>query len=1052
VSRSAMKVNGSGRRAPIAGLVALALALCITSAGVAAPGPTPAPEPGRFTPVVVPLGISNQPTTVVVQLAADPVTVVDADAVTPLTDGQRQQLRSQLKSQQAPVAQQVASLGGQVLASYQSSYNGLKVRIRADQARALSSVPGVIAVHPLQVMTPSNVHGVPLVGAPQVWDGLAGLHGEGIKIGVIDTGVDFTHADFGGPGTTAAYQTALAQDTADPMLTTACMTPALAPCFGPAAPKVKGGVDLVGDAYNADPTSPSYNPVPQPDANPLDCGGHGSHVAGTAAGFGVTSAGRTYTGLYNASTVSGNAWNVGPGVAPKADLYAIRIFGCHGSTDATIDGIEWAVTHGMDVINLSVGSPFGSADDPAAQAATNAARSGVIVVASTGNAGSSPYVTTSPGSGTGAISVAANDPTQANPGANVALSTGATLQAIDANGATFSDGTTLPVKVLFSSPGVISTGCDPAAYAGVAGKLVVTRRQVGGCARVARAIFGQQAGAAAVVMVNNTDAFPPFDGQITANPDTGAPYLVTIPFLGVPVSAGAALIAADRKSATLTKTTLANPGFLSLASFSSFGPRSGDSWLKPDVTGPGVGIASVGMGTGNASALMSGTSMAAPNTAGVAALVRQAHPSWRRVRYWKAAVVNTGDPSMVGGYVTAGSGTGLVQALPAVQTQVVALGDKDAPALNFGFAELDRDLSQRDTVTLRNFGDAPATFNVATQLDAGSPHSLVLRDTQVTVRGHDSRDVRVELDVPAATAGAASDPTGSFHDVSGLVTFTPVGGSNNGVTLRVPYYLVAQAVSNVSTQVDASKLLQKGSAPATITNRRGAIAGNADWYSWGLADKRDHGLGSDDLRAAGVQSLYPAGLPLLVFAITTTKRWSNAAQNEFDVVVDVNNDGNPDYDVVAGDLGSLTTGTANGIDAVAVFNLATGSGSLNYLADAPTDSNTMTLPVDFSQLCDAGSPCLSAANPRFTYTVQSFGLTDNTSDTIDATAQFNAFAPSISTGMFDTVAPNASATEAVTIDPVEWALTPSRGLMIVTHDNPSGRDEAQLIPVGRSEH
>jgi len=1043
VSRSAMKLNLSGL------LVVLATALCVTSAGVAAPTPTPVPDPGSFTPGVMPLGMSNQPTTVVVQLAADPVTVVDGDSATPLTDGQKQQLRTQLRSQQAPVAQQVQSLGGQVLASYQSSYDGLKVRIRADQARSLSTLPGVVAVHPLQLMEPSNVHAIPLVGAPQVWDGLAGLHGEGIKIGIIDSGIDYTHADFGGQGTAAAYQTALSQDTSDPTLTSVCMTPALAPCFGPAAPKVKGGVDLVGDAYNADPTSPSYNPSPVPDPNPLDCFGHGSHVAGTAAGFGVTSSGQTYNGPYNANTVSSGSWNVGPGVAPKADLYAIKIFGCSGSTDATIDGIEWAVNHGMDVINLSLGSPFGSADDPAAQAASNAAKAGVIVVASTGNEASSPYITTSPGTGTGAISVAANDPTQANPGANLALSTGATLQAIDANGATFSDGTTLPVKVLLSSPTVIGSGCNPASYVGVAGKVVVTRRVVGGCARVARAIFGQQAGAAAVVMVNNTNEFPPVEGQITKNPDTGQPYTVTIPFLGVPSSATPSLIAANGGSASLTNTTLANPGFLNLASFSSFGPRSGDSWLKPDLTGPGVALASVGMGTGNLSATMSGTSMAAPNVAGVAALVKQAHPSWRRVRYWKAAVVNTADPSQVGGYVTVGAGTGLVQALPAVQTQVVATADRDAPALNFGFAELDRDYAGRDTVTLRNFGDQPATFAVSTQLDAGSPHSLVLRTSQVTVRPHDSTDVRVELDVPAATAGAASDPTGSFHDVSGLVTFTPAAGSNNGVTLRVPYYLVPQAVSHVSTSVDANRLPKKGSTVATVTNRRGAVTGYADWYSWGLADKRDHGLASDDLRAAGVQSWYPQGAPLLAFAISTTRRWSNAAQNEFDVLVDLNNDGIPDYDVVAADYGSLTTGTPTGADAVAVFNTVTGAGSIRYMADAPTDSNTMVLPLDFSQLCDAGSPCLSPSAPRFTYTVESFGLTDQTSDTIAATAQFNAFSPSISTGMFDTVAPNTSATETVAIDPVEWALTPSLGLMIVTHDNPSGQDEAQLIQIGR---
>ncbi len=100
--------------------------------------------------------------------------------------------------------------------------------------------------------------------------------------------------------------------------------------------------------------------MPHPDPNPLDCFGHGTHVAGTAAGFGVTADGKTYTGPYNDSTVSSHSWNVGPGVAPKADLYAIRVFGCEGSTDVTIDAIEWAVDHDMDVINMSLGSPFGA--------------------------------------------------------------------------------------------------------------------------------------------------------------------------------------------------------------------------------------------------------------------------------------------------------------------------------------------------------------------------------------------------------------------------------------------------------------------------------------------------------------------------------------------------------------------------------------------------------------------------------------------------------------------------------------------------------------------
>ena len=94
---------------------------------------------------------------------------------------------------------------------------------------------------------------------------------------------------------------------------------------------------LVGDDYDAE-----NQPVAHPDSNPLDCNGHGSHVAGTAAGSGVTSDGKTYTGSYTSDTITSKSWNVGPGVAPMADLYAIRVFGCDGSTEVTVDAIEWA--------------------------------------------------------------------------------------------------------------------------------------------------------------------------------------------------------------------------------------------------------------------------------------------------------------------------------------------------------------------------------------------------------------------------------------------------------------------------------------------------------------------------------------------------------------------------------------------------------------------------------------------------------------------------------------------------------------------------------------
>jgi subtilisin family serine protease len=1014
------------------GLLISAIAVFGNTSGAAAAPTKKAPftkAPAGLTIKNLPLGMKNKPVTVVVELVGDPVAVADANAATPLTNDQKRQHQDRLRQQQAPVAQRARNLGGTVLSSYQHAYNGLKVKIPAGKVADLAGAANVVAVHPVQLMKRGLTRSVPLVGAPTAWNSPGNFRGEGIKIAIIDTGLDYTHADFGGPGTPAAYTAAHAAETA----------PADPRFFGPNAPRVKGGVDLVGDSYQPDDNAPNFQPVPHPDPNPLDCDGHGTHVAGIAAGSGVTADGRTFTGPYDANTVSSRSWNVGPGVAPRADLYAVRVFGCAGPTDLTVDAIEWAVANDMDVINMSLGSPFGSKDEPSAVAADNAAKDGVIVVASAGNEGPNPYMVGSPSTGSNVISVAAIDSNPTLPGARLALSTGTSVDAINANGAPLPSGA-LPITVLRNAAGGISLGCDPAEYtaAGVTGKLVVVQR--GDCARVARAIFGQQAGATAVLMVNNAPGFPPFEGPITSNPDTGEPFTVTIPFLGVPPDAAGTLVAADGGTTTLSATALTNPGFLGPASFSSSGPRTGDSWLKPDVAAPGVSIFSAGIGTGNSFAVISGTSQAAPHTAGMAALVRQAHPSWRKVQYWKAAIVNTADPRQVAGYSTRREGTGLIQAPPAVNTQVVALGDPGTATVNFGFAELDRDFKQSKGIVLKNFGNTPATFNASIGTTAGSAHSARLNRSRVTVPPRGEAKVTVSLSVPAATAGTSAE----FADVSGLVTFTPANGNNRGVALRVPYYLVPQAVSHVETRIDTGALRRNGTAPATVTNRRGAVPGAADWYAWGLADNRDHGLGSNDLRAVGAQTFPGDGV--LAFAVSTRHRWSNASANEFDIFVDLNGDGVDDYVVVGVDLGLLTAGAASGEMAVAVFDLRTGAGTIEFLADAPTDSSTLVLPVLFEQLCAAGSPCLSAANPRFKYHIVSFGLTDNTTDTIDDVASFNAFTPAISNGMFDVVAPNASATETVTINATEFAQTPPRGLMIVSHDNPSA-DEAQLIRV-----
>ena len=334
-----------------------------------------APIQGAVDPQVLPAGIDDSRlVNVMVQLDGDPVAVRQAQSRAKLTKAEKDAIKAELKARQDAIKDDIAARGGTVLSQLQSAYNGMRVQIARADAASLASLPNVVAVRALQVQTIENAVAVPYIGGPQVWENL-GFHGEGIKVAVIDTGIDYTHANFGGAGTVKAFQQADRGDTrAD-----------RSGFFGPNAPKVKGGFDFVGDAYDASSDDPKLT-VPHPDPNPLDCNGHGSHVAGSAAGFGVNANGTTYTGSYD-ETTHNNAFRIGPGVAPKAELYALRVFGCEGSTDVTVEAIDWAVDHDMDVINMSLGSPFGRSDDPSAEASTNAAGAGVIVVASAGNEG-----------------------------------------------------------------------------------------------------------------------------------------------------------------------------------------------------------------------------------------------------------------------------------------------------------------------------------------------------------------------------------------------------------------------------------------------------------------------------------------------------------------------------------------------------------------------------------------------------------------------------------------------------------------------------------------
>jgi subtilisin family serine protease len=990
---------------------------------------------GQFTPANKPHAANqNARTTVVLKMAGDSVAAAQKKSGTKLDDAQREQVRGELKSRQDAIDGAIQANGGTVVAKYQDAYNGVKVQVPANRVAALASLSGVIAVKPVAVHELENTQSVPFVDAPAAWAGPAGVHGEGVKVGIIDTGIDYTHANFGGPGTEAAFATAFAAKQANQLPD--------ATWFGPNSPKVKGGVDLVGDAYDASAPPGDPRTIPHPGVNPLDCNGHGSHTAGTTAGFGVTGTGATYSGAYNSSTYTNTSFRVGPGVAPKADLYAIRVFGCVGSTDVVVDALNWAVANRMDVVNMSLGSAYGDTSDPDVEATNNAADAGIIVVASAGNSGPAPYITGSPAISDRAISVAAADTIAAFPGYNLTLNPGAvSVLAMNANDSVKAPTAALQTYVM-PMHGSFS-GCDEREYdpSKITGKVVVTVR--GSCARVDRAIFGARHGAAAVAMINNGSGFPVYEGPIQ---DPMSHQIVTIPFLGIRGVDGAKMKAAttvDLGSAT----TIANGGYKGFASFTSGGPRRGDSMLKPDVTGPGVSIMSTLSGSGNQGTRMSGTSMAAPHVSGVAALVRQAHPDWDNGEQ-RAAIINTATlaPTRVNNstYKVSRGGAGEVSAVSAVRTQATATTDDEATALSFGFNELTHDYTGSLKFQITNHGAAPITFNASAVPDGGRLHTVTLSAPSVTIGPEDSANLKVTLSVKAADVGSAF----GFREVSGAIQLTPAApGMNGGVSLRVPYFMVPRARSNVATILSKGFGTDSLTGTATITNADGARSGIADMYAWGLqGTNRD--LGELGIRAVGVQS-DPAG-GTLTFAVNTFGRFVTPNVNEYDILIDTTGTGTPNWVLAAIDLGKFTANSYDGNYVTFLCDLPLAANCAGeYFVTAPFNGSTLLLKTD---LIDLG---LTAANPRFTYTAMSFDVRGDrgfASESVSGRGTFNAFTPAIKSGQFNyAVAPGATVTASISINAGEWDRTPALGLMVVTADNRSGGAQAQLIRVRRGQ-
>jgi len=950
---------------------------------------------------------------VVVIMSGESVAEVRARMPGHVIDSQtHDSIHSQIDRQHGALEPAIVSRGGKVLAHFHDAMNGMKVEIERGEIAGLSAMPGVVQVVGVPKYNISNAVSVPFIGAPAVWQGTPGFRGEHVKIAIIDTGVDYTHANFGGPGTVAAFAAAAATSTAaaDPTM------------FGPNAPKVKGGTDLVGDAYNADVATS----VPMPDPNPLDCNGHGSHVSGTAAGFGVANDGSTYHGPYNEAAYAAG-FGIGPGVAPLADLYMVRVFGCTGSTNVVSEAIDWAVHNDMDVISMSLGSPYGTSTSADAIASDNAAKAGIIVVAAAGNNGPAPYITGDPASANHAISVAAmNARAFLVNGVHIALSSGGGANGVEANSLKLPTGS-VPAVILKAGTG-LSLGCNASDYpaSGAAGAIVIISR--GTCSFNQKAANAEAAGAVAIGVVNNGAGF--FNPLLTN---------VTIPFIELLLSDTPTFVAAPSpQTASVAPANLPDVTFKLAASFSSGGPRSGDGSLKPNVSAPGVNVFSTLIGSGNGGTYDSGTSMATPHVAGVAALAVQAHKDWKEPGL-RAAVVQTAAPTALPDFSPRIEGAGLVQPVGATGTQVTVHGDEDGQLglLSFGVAELTRDFREERDLIIRDHGRFPATFAATATSPGGVPHSVKFSSSTVSVRGHDETTLHMTLSIPAATAGATHDASGNvaFEDASGIITLTPEASANNGVALNLPYYAVTRARSDVDARLSDDK-----NPNIRLDNHHGAISGNGDFYAWGLKNPKSGTIAAAfEPRAVGVQTNpISATDSILVFAVNTYGRFSNPATGEYDIYIDVNGDGVYDFILFSGDVGAVETGTANGQIGTFLVNLATGKLLPEFPADAPTDGSIVLMPVFASDLG------ISPTNPRFSYTMNAFDST-GAGESLTGVASFNAFSPAISNAMFVPVAPDTSVDVPVSIDPVEFLKTPALGFMVVTEDNVSGPGEANLL-------
>ena len=764
-----------------------------------------------------------------------------------------------------------------------------------------------------------------------------------MDIGVIDTGLDYTHADFGGAGTPAAYDDALAASTSGDWITNLT-------ALGRA--KIKGGWDFVGNDYNADPTDLAYNPVPDPDPNPLDCAEHGTHVAGTATGYGVDGDGGTFTGDYAALTAADlRGMAVGPGMAPAADLYPLKVFGCEGSTEVVIEALDWSLdpngdgdfSDHLDVVNLSLGSDYGLVDDPEAEVVAELFDHGVLSVISIGNNGDLTDTGGAPGNAVSSLAVASSvDSYQLRDGLVVdapAEVAGVVPGQMSVDYDWAGNGPSgLPVTggvVPLSQPPTLTAahGARARADAGRGARArspgwsgTTTTATPGRCGSVDRSANVKAAGAIGAVLTSDLNVF---DAGITGDADIPVIQLPrdVVTQLQPAVEAGTLDVTFDGAQQAQIKDF--TPSLTdTLSSFTSRGPHGSIGVVKPDVAAPGDTVASAGMGSGDGPLVMSGTSMAAPLTAGVAALVKSRHPAWTPLMV-KAAVMNTAGHDLwtrsdrTGRrYAPARVGAGRVDAARATRTKVLAYVTRPAAAVSASFgvvpAKVTRSkVTRTRTLVVRNTGSK--AVKVRLSYDAVNPAAGVgysVSPASLTVRPRSTGRAVVRMTVAPKKLRHTIDKTMAKHqmalprqfvsDASGRVLVKP--GSQQA--LRVPVYGAAKPVSTTTASVYRRKILLQGAGVDQGTGataytsvasvmQLGATSGVLPTCAAGAEPIGCTSLRSEkagDIRAIGAGT----GDGLLWFGVASQGDWANIG-NVFQPYVDYDIDGDdlPDVETYA---------------------------------------------------------------------------------------------------------------------------------------------------------